>query len=154
MDVPLGDEIRFVRRYLEIEAVRLGERLTATIETTPEAEQALVPNLILQPLVENALKHGIVVRPRGGRVWIRAARRGDALHVEVEDDGPGLPAAFSIDGASGIGLRNLRDRIDAFYGKRGRLDLRASSLGGVLAAIDIPFRSDATRATIPHSVAS
>jgi sensor histidine kinase YesM len=105
--------------------------------------------------VENALKHGIVVRPRGGHVWIRAARRGDALRIEVEDDGPGLPAAFSMDDASGIGLRNLRDRIDAFYGTRGRLDLRASSLGGVLAVIDIPFRSDAMRGSVAaRSVAS
>ncbi|MEW5916516.1 MAG: sensor histidine kinase, partial [Gemmatimonadota bacterium] len=155
MDVPLSDEIRFVRRYLEIERVRLGDRLNVTIETTPEAEHAVVPNLLLQPLVENALKHGIVVRPRGGHVWIRAARRGDVLHIEVEDDGPGLPATFSIDGTSGIGLRNLRERIDAFYGDRGRLDLRASSLGGVLASIDIPFRSEMTRGSVAsHSVAS
>jgi two-component system LytT family sensor kinase len=146
IDVSLGEELRFVRQYLEIERVRLGERLSVTIDVTPGIERAVVPNLILQPIVENALKHSITVRPEGGRVRIGVERRGDVLRLEVEDDGPGLPDGFTIEGAGGVGLRNLRDRLSAFFGSSGRLDLRNVASGGLLAVVEIPFREEA-RAT-------
>jgi hypothetical protein len=146
IDVSLGEELRFVRQYLDIERVRLGERLSVKIDVTPGIERAVVPNLILQPIVENALKHSITVRPEGGRLRIGVERRGDVLRLEVEDDGPGLPDGFTIEGAGGVGLRNLRDRLSAFFGASGRLDLRNGASGGLLAVVEIPFREEA-RAT-------
>jgi two-component system LytT family sensor kinase len=144
LDVSLAEELGFARRYLDIERVRLGDRLRATIDTDPEAEAALVPNLLLQPLVENALKHGIVVRPEGGSLRIAAKREGALLRLEVEDDGPGLGARFSLDDQSprGIGLRNLRDRIDLFFGRTGTFAIGPGSNGGTLAVIRIPYRAD------------
>jgi sensor histidine kinase YesM len=143
IDVSLGEELRFVRQYLEIERVRLGERLSVRIDVAPDVERAVVPNLILQPIVENALKHSITVRPEGGTVRISVERRGDVLRLEVEDDGPGLPNGFTIDGAGGVGLRNLRDRLSAFFGAAARLDLRNGASGGLLAVVEIPFREEA-----------
>jgi hypothetical protein len=143
IDVSLGEELRFVRQYLEIERVRLGERLSVRIDVAPDVERAVVPNLILQPIVENALKHSITVRPEGGTVRIGVERRGDVLRLEVEDDGPGLPNGFTIDGAGGVGLRNLRDRLSAFFGAAARLDLRNGASGGLLAVVEIPFREEA-----------
>jgi sensor histidine kinase YesM len=144
MDVSLREELGFVRRYLDIERVRLGDRLRVTIDVEREAERALVPNLLLQPLVENALKHGIVVRPEGGALRIAARRIGDVLRMEVEDDGPGLGGDFTLDGATahGLGLRNLRERIDVFFGHAGRFSIGHVPTGGTLAAIEIPYRAD------------
>jgi len=149
MDVPLDEELRFVRRYLDIERVRLGERLDVTIEVPPEAGKALVPNLILQPLVENALKHSIAARAEGGKVRISATRSGDTLRIAVHDDGPGLPAGFSLDTTSGIGLRNLRERLEAFFGHNGMLTVAAHSTGGTLAVVEIPFASAGPMAIQP-----
>ena len=144
LDVSLDEELGFVRRYLDIERVRLGDRLRVTIDVDQEAGRALVPNLLLQPLVENALKHGIVVRPEGGALRIAARRMGTVLRVEVEDDGPGVAPGFSLDdGAThGIGLRNLRDRIDVFFGSAGRFSIGCGLQGGTLACIEIPYRAD------------
>lgn len=149
MDVSLEEELRFVRRYLDIERVRLGERLGTYIEVAPGAERALVPNLMLQPLVENALKHAIAVRPEGGRLWIRAERSGTALRVEVADDGPGLPKDFEVSAARGIGLRNLRERLAVLYGDEGRFRIGARDGGGTLAVIELPFREDVRGVSAP-----
>jgi signal transduction histidine kinase len=143
MDVPLETELRFVRRYLEIERVRLGERLTAQVDVPRGVERAIVPNLLLQPLVENALKHSIAVRPEGGRLTITAGRRGGTLRIEVGDDGPGLPAGWSIDDAAGIGLRNLRERLAVFFGAQGSFTIANGAAGGVLAVVEIPYREAA-----------
>lgn len=147
MDVPLSEELRFVRRYLDIERVRLGDRLNVTIDVAPGVEQAQVPNLLLQPLVENALKHSIAVRPDGGRVQVRAERRGDVLRVSVQDDGPGLPPDFVVGDAHGVGLRNLRDRLAAFFGAKGTLSITNAASGGVLAVVEIPYAVAAPSAT-------
>jgi two-component system LytT family sensor kinase len=144
IDQPLAEELRFVRRYLEIERVRHQERLRVAVAVAPAAERALVPNLLLQPLVENALKHGISHLPKGGEVRISAERRGTQLHIEVENDGPVLPDGFSLDAADGVGLRNLRDRLHALLGEEARLTIASSASGhGVLAAVDLPFREGA-----------
>ena len=145
IDVSLGEELRFVRRYLEIERVRLGDRLSVSIDVPPGLERAVVPNLILQPIVENALKHSITVRPEGGAVRISAQRRGEVLRLEVEDDGEGLPVGFTIDGAAGVGLRNLRDRLTAFFGAAGRLELQNGVDSGLVVVVEIPFREEAER---------
>ena len=146
IDVTLGEELRFVRQYLEIERIRLGARLSVKIDTTPDVDRAVVPNLILQPLVENALKHSIVVRADGGTVRISAQRIGVNLRLEVEDNGEGLPEGFSIDANSGVGLRNLRDRLSAFFGAAATLELQNVGSGGLLAIVEIPFREEAREA--------
>jgi hypothetical protein len=143
MDVSLGEELRFVRQYLDIERIRLGDRLSVSMDVAGGVERAIVPNLILQPLVENALKHSINVRAEGGTIRISAGRCGDVLRLAVEDDGDGLPDGFTIDAAEGVGLRNLRDRLSALYGGGGRLDLRNGSNTGLLALVEIPFRDEA-----------
>jgi two-component system, LytTR family, sensor kinase len=140
IDVPLAEELRFVRRYLDIERVRFGERLRVVVAVTPEAERALAPNLVLQPLVENALKHGIGHLPSGGAVRISALRRGDRLHIVVENDGPALATDFSVEQSDGVGLRNLRDRLATLTGGDATLQL-ASVAGGVSATIDMPYRA-------------
>jgi two-component system, LytTR family, sensor kinase len=149
LDVSLAEEIGFVRRYLEIERVRLGDRLRVTFDVDAEAQRALVPNLLLQPLVENALKHGIVVRPEGGALRITGARRGETLRLEVEDDGPGLDPDLSLEhvDSRGIGLRNLRDRIGVFFGDAASFSIGPAASGGTLAVIQIPYRADGERAT-------
>jgi two-component system, LytTR family, sensor kinase len=143
LDVSLKEELTFIRRYLEIEGIRLGERLSAEIVVEPGVERALVPNLLLQPLVENALKHAIVPRASGGKVRLHARREGDALVIEVADDGPGLPPEFNIESAAGVGLHNLRERIAVFFREEGKFSLSESPDGGVLARIEIPYREDA-----------
>ena len=144
LDVSLGEELAFVRRYLAIEHVRLGDRLRTTIDVDADAERALVPNLLLQPLVENAVKHGVVVSPTGGSLRISARRQADMLRLEVEDNGPGVSPGFSIeeDGSGGIGLRNLRDRIDILFTGTGKFSIGPGSSGGTLARVEIPYRAD------------
>jgi two-component system LytT family sensor kinase len=145
MDVPLETELRFVRRYLDIERVRLGERLTVRMDVPRDVERAIVPNLLLQPLVENALKHSIAVRPEGGRLSITAERRGATLRIVVAEDGPGVPAGWSVDASAGIGLRNLRERLAAFFGEQGRFSIANGAAGGVSAVVEIPYREAAGR---------
>ncbi len=114
MDVPLRVELGFAKQYLDIEKVRYGERLVATIEAPSELQDALVPNLVLQPLVENAIKHGVSMRASGGAISVRASRRANQLVLSVRNDGPPLPAGWTLDDADGVGLRNVRDRLRAF----------------------------------------
>ena len=154
MDVPLEDELGFVRRYLEIEQVRHRDRLVVEYDVAPDTVRAVVPNLVLQPLVENALKHGIARRTVGGRLRIATRRRAGVLRIEVENDGPPLPDGFSLDQASGLGLRNLRERLAAFFGDAARVTLGATPEGGVLAAIEMPFSTTTAPAVVPTSAAS
>jgi signal transduction histidine kinase len=141
IDVPLEEELRFVQRYLDIEGVRLGDRLTVETIVDPGAMGAIVPNLLLQPVVENALKHSSSVRPRGGQLTIRAHRYGSALRLEVEDDGPGLAPDFDVERSSGIGLRNLRERLSAFFGDSASLAIVRPANGvGTRVIIELPFR--------------
>ncbi len=112
--VPLREELRLVKLYLEIERVRFGERLQVGEEFDPECLDQKVPPLLLQPLVENAVRHGIGNLPDGGSVTLRAYCEGRQLHLEVEDDGPG----FEPSGAeSGVGLSSVRRRLQELYGE-------------------------------------
>src|SRR4029078_3437702 len=128
-DVPLSDEIRFLQRYLQIEQVRHRERLIVDLQVTPEAEHALVPNLILQPLVENALRHAVGTSSGPTTLRVHATRASTRLHLEVEDDGPGLPAGFSIDESAGVGLRNTRDRLREIFGAEATFSLGPGANG-------------------------
>ncbi len=144
-EVPLREEIGFIDSYLELQRMRFEERLETTLDVDPNVLDALVPNLLLQPLVENAIKHGIGDREEGGRVDIAAWREGPHLHLRVRDDGPGM-AANGGDGmlpAKGIGLRNTRERLETLYGPDQELDLEHPDGGGLAAHIVLPFRTSA-----------
>jgi signal transduction histidine kinase len=138
-EVPLAEELDFLGRYVEIQRARFPDRLQVEIDVDPSAESALVPRFLLQPLVENAIRHGADRRPEGGRVVVRAGLRDHRLRVEVEDNGPGFPV--SPNGfREGVGLRSTRARIEHLYRDGGRLDLVAATGGGALVRVEIPVR--------------
>jgi signal transduction histidine kinase len=136
--VALTDEVRYARTYLEIAKLRFADRLQFQIDVGSESEQASVPLFILQPLVENALAHGIGGQTRGGCVRVTARRDGDWLRLEVADDGAGLTTSTTL--REGIGLSNTRERLRASFGDDHRVSLGSGREGGAVARIDIPFR--------------
>lgn len=137
--VPLKEELDFLDRYLAIEAVRLGDRLRVHRSIPGELLGAAVPGLLLQPLAENAIRHGIAPRARGGALAVEAGRRGDRLTLEVRDDGLGLAEGFDLAASRGIGLRNIRDRLRFLYGDDHRLSIAAAEGGGTRVQIEIPL---------------
>lgn len=146
-EVPLRAELGFVDRYLEIQQVRFGERLKICREVEPEVMDALVPTLILQPLVENAIRHGIEPCAGGGTVTIRAGRKNGSLRLVISDDGEGLNGGqlFRLD--SGVGLSNTEARLQTLYGGRHQFMLSASVPRGASAEIEIPLRLSSSSAS-------
>jgi signal transduction histidine kinase len=138
-EVLLDDELAFVSNYLEIERLRLGPRLSVAWDIEAPVRRARVPHLVLQPLVENAVRHGLAPRTSPGRVRIAARAEADQLILEVEDDGVGLDAR-SAAGSAGLGLASTRDRLFRLYGARQCLDLTSRPGGGTLAAARLPLR--------------
>jgi two-component system, LytTR family, sensor kinase len=136
-EVSLQQELDFIQPYLEIEKARLGARLSVHLDIDPAARDAKVPNLILQPLVENAIRHGIAPRPDPGRIDIAACRDNGSLHLSVMDDGPGLRSGEAP--RSGIGLANTRARLQRLYGDRQQLQLGPGPGGGLRVEITIPY---------------
>jgi two-component sensor histidine kinase len=134
--VTLQRELELVQRYFDIEAVRFPDRLRPSIRVAPDLLQARVPALLLQPLVENAIRHGVAAVPTAGRVEVRATRLNGTLRIEVCDDGLG-PADAA--GAEGVGLANTRQRLAQLYGERGLLSLERSALGGAVTRVEIPL---------------
>ena len=139
-EVPLRDEMEFLEKYLEIQQTRFEERLRLAVAVEPGTLDALVPSLVLQPLVENAIKHGIAPRREGGRVEVSAVRANGALEIRVRDDGPGLPAGRVPEHGSGLGLANTRARLAHLYGDRHRLEVRNHPAGGVEVTLLVPLR--------------
>ena len=137
-EVPLAREIEMLSCYLTIETIRFEERLRVEMDVPPALLDAQVPALSLQPLAENAIRHGIGRRPEGGTLCVRAAREDGHLRLVVEDDGPGLSPEAQ---GEGIGLRNLRARLEQLYGERQRLAIADRPGGGVAVEITIPWRS-------------
>jgi LytS/YehU family sensor histidine kinase len=150
MDVTaLEDEVSYLEKYLAIEKLRFRDRLTVDIDVPPHLGKALVPNLVLQPLVENAFRHGF--EPRSGRfhLWIRARRERDVqppggngsgtdqLILEVEDDGAGLPASGTFE--PGVGITLTRERIHLMYGSNASLQVHAREDSGVVATVRLPL---------------
>lgn len=131
----LGEELERANAYLEILKIRMGPRLSTQIDV-PEALHAVVfPSMMLQTLVENAIKHGLEAKPGGGTVWIRAARSGDEVSVTVADDGRGFNAESS---GTGIGLKNVRERLRLAHGDAARFTIAANFPHGVAATITLP----------------
>ena len=137
--VALKDELDFLSKYLEIEQTRFRDRLTVVFDIQPDTLDALVPNLLLQPLVENAIKHGINPRPTPGQITVRARRAGAMLELAVQDNGVGLSAARLTDFNRGVGLSNTRSRLDRLYGSLHRFEFRQPAEGGLLVLIAIPL---------------
>jgi signal transduction histidine kinase len=140
-EVPLRDEVKFIELYLGIQKVRFSDRLTVRIDVAPETLNALVPNLILQPLVENAIRHGVSLNDAAGLIVIETYSDDEMLHIRVCDDGPGLQAGWRLEESGGIGLTNTRDRLKHLYGAAHRFDLRNGATRGMTASIAIPFRT-------------
>lgn len=139
-EVTLRQEMDFLEKYLEIQKARFSDRLAVTIDIAPEAWEARIPNLILQPLVENAIMHGVAPKAGPGRVTVRGRVSDAKLHLEVSDDGPGLPGGTGRR-KEGIGLSNTRERLAKIYGAHGHLSLRSEPGRGVCAQILIPHRT-------------
>jgi two-component system LytT family sensor kinase len=146
--VTLQEELEFLRCYLEIEHVRFHDRLTVNMQIEPETLDARVPNLILQPIVENSIRHGIVSRIAPGQIEISARLIGDALQLRVKDNGPGLG---QVEGGratvkEGFGLANTRARLAQMYGPAHRFEMADAPEGGLQVTLTIPFESSAARA--------
>ncbi|UCC74712.1 MAG: histidine kinase [Gemmatimonadota bacterium] len=138
--VPLKQEIEFIRRYLEIEQIRFGDRLNVEMRIEPGSQEAQVPYLILQPLVENAIQHGIAPRASAGTLRIAAWRDGDRLHLSVWDDGPGLPETLESATGDGLGLSTTKERLEQLYGDDHGFVVENAKDGGVAAVLDLPFQ--------------
>ncbi len=146
-EVTLQEELEFLRCYLEIERVRFHDRLTVNMQIEPETLDARVPNLILQPIVENAIKHGIVARIAPGEIAIRARHRGQTLELQVKDNGPGLGRTDGVRLKEGLGLANTRARLEQLYRAAYRFDMSDAPEGGLQVTLEIPFVTvGATRA--------
>jgi two-component system, LytTR family, sensor kinase len=136
--VSLDEELDFIARYLDIETTRFPDRLSVTMDVTPDARRARVPNMLLQPIVENAIEHGIAPRVNGGRITIHASVAARQLRIEVRDDGVGLHEPSSREGF-GVGLSNVRKRLAQLYPDAHSFRLERSEPSGAVAVIEIPF---------------
>ena len=152
--VRLRDELAFVRRYLDIERVRFADRLRVEWHVDAAVMDAIVPSLLVQPLVENAMRHAVSVSWDAGLVRISAWQEGDALAIAVSDDGPGMPGVASgangrgpAANGAGVGLSDTRARLARLYGSASSLTLARGPLGGMTASVRLPFR-------VSHGVSS
>ena len=146
-EIPLAQELEFLEGYLEIERTRFSDRLVVRIEAAPETLDASTPYLILQPLVENAIRHGVAARSSPGCVVVRAAREGKMLSLEVKDDGPGIgPEAVA---RNGVGISSTRARLEKLYGAGHRFELTNALEGGLVVKLAFPFRLLKGEAEIP-----
>lgn len=143
--VSLERELEFLKCYLEIQQVRFHDRLRVTMQIEPAALSVQVPNLILQPLVENAIKHGIAPRADAGHIGIRARLTHDTLQVEVSNDGPRL-AANGNRTRHGVGLANTRERLRQLYQERFQLDLQTRAEGGAVCTLALPLTEGGSHA--------
>jgi two-component system, LytTR family, sensor kinase len=138
--VTLAEEVEYLQRYLDIQKVRFADRLHVSVDIPAELLQAQVPNLLLQPLVENAIKHGIGKRIAGGEIRVAGARRNGNLCLSIYNDGPSLPADWQST-HSGIGIGNLRTRLEILHGSEFELQLRNADAGGVEVSVTLPLRN-------------
>ena len=147
----LREEVNFIDDYLEIEQVRFGEKLHVRREFDPETHDSMVPSMLLQPLVENSIKHGLSPKIEGGTIWLRSARSGGRLQIEIEDDGVGvanevLPTVFQ----SGIGLSNVHERLSVLFGADFQMTLENRQGGGVRIRVQFPELRDAPKTAVTN----
>ena len=141
-EVPLSEELFLIEQYLEIEKLRLGDSLQVNLTSDPSISDCLVPHLVLQPLVENAIKHGIAPRCGIGRLMIEASRLNDQLVIKVNDDGLGKISRKegAIGNGQRVGLSNIERRLKELYGDRGRFSLSWPAEGGCHVLLEMPCR--------------
>jgi signal transduction histidine kinase len=155
-EIPLSRELQLLQLYIDIMQVRFQGKLVVEIDADPDVTDALVPNFVLQPLVENAVMHGVSKVEGGGRIDLRAVRAGDDLVITVRDNGPGFDAGASapnltreprangdVPGSGGVGLSNTRARLEQLYGSDQSLSLRRAAEGGTVAEIVLPYHTGA-----------
>jgi two-component system LytT family sensor kinase len=138
-EATVKEEMDIVERYLDIERIRFEDRLHVNVDVDPSVLQARLPNFALQPLVENAIRHGIAPRAEGGTLEISAARRNGVLQIRVHDDGPGLREGELR--RDGIGIANTRARLAQLYGSDHLFEMANAPQGGLLVTIEVPFRT-------------
>jgi LytS/YehU family sensor histidine kinase len=135
-EVTLDDELRFIEKYLAIEQVRFSDRLQVRLSIDSSVRNALVPEFILQPLVENAVRHGVAKRSEAGLIEITGRESNGKLVLSVRDNGPGYVAASN----AGVGLANTRARLETLFGEAGRLEVLNAEGGGTIATLRFPSR--------------
>jgi two-component system LytT family sensor kinase len=152
--VTLGEELTFLDDYLAIEAARFGDRITVAVTADDDLLDVMVPSFVLQPLVENAIRHGVAPRAAGGRVDVTAARRGSMLALRVRDDGIGLPAGWQFHRGAGVGLRNVAARLEHQFGRADLLCVAPIPSGGVDVQLEVPVSSPSSMTTARRAGAS
>jgi two-component system, LytTR family, sensor kinase len=149
-EIPLAEELAFLDHYVAIQKIRFAENLRIEIQVSPDVKYALVPCLIVQPLVENAIRHGISRRASGGTVTVIAQHRPGQLEIRVADDGVGLPSGWTLESSSGMGLSVTRERILGLYPDgNSSFSVRPRSEGGTEVEISLPLRFAGERACGP-----
>jgi two-component system LytT family sensor kinase len=137
--VPLAEELSFLERYVELQQMRFGDRLHVIVDVPLELYAALVPGLILQPLIENAIEHGVGKRVEGGTIRLGAAQSAGTLTLSIHNDGPALPPG-GIDSSSGVGIANTRGRLTSLYGSACALEIRNDVAAGVETIVQVPYK--------------
>jgi signal transduction histidine kinase len=146
LEVSLRQELAHLRSYMEVQMVRFRGRLTLAVDVPPELLCCQVPNLLLQPLIENVVKHAVAVALKPVHAAVRARRRGELLEIEIADDGPGLPPVAPEERREGIGLTNTRARLRKLYSDAHRLTLENRSEGGTRLLVELPYREEVAEA--------
>jgi LytS/YehU family sensor histidine kinase len=144
---PLASEMGLVTRYVALQQLRFGDRLDVRVSVAPGTESCEVPTLLLQPLVENAFRHGIARQPGRCRLEIGSMLENGVLHLWVQDDGAGLAPGFRLDDTAGTGLRNVRLRLQRLYGDAATVTLTRADGGGTIVRLNLPARREPHRAT-------
>jgi len=142
LEIPLSEEIAFIEQYLSIENTRLGSRLRTEVSIASDTLDALVPSMLLQPLVENAVRHGVAPLVEGGNVFVASRIQDGHLHITVRNSGPPYQPLQVVDVSAGIGLRNTAERLKTLYPDEHSFALEWLPLGGCQVVIDLPFRSN------------
>ncbi|HSR00277.1 MAG TPA: histidine kinase [Sphingomicrobium sp.] len=143
-NVTLAQEVETLKLYLEIEKMRFEDRLRPHFRIEPETIGARLPSLLLQPLIENAIKYAVTPAENGADIWITASREGQAVRIEVADNGDGGGAEIAASPSTGVGLANIRDRLSQAYGAGHRFETRQNEQGGFSVIIEIPFETGET----------